>query len=362
MKKLILSVGLILSAIAFAVTPDKMPPLPDGAFTFAVIPDTQGYDGEGRHTKRGRAPGVGPTTNRQLDRIVDWLLANAEKENIRFVAHTGDLTDMNNDPQWAFASNALARIDGKIPYAISPGNHDMESTGDTKMFKRYFPASRFTANGWYVGSYDGNSGSCCLFESGKEKFVVVTLPCDAPDDAVAWADEQLTKYADRHAIISTHRDLGMKDEKNTRKFTKDAAAMKKEGRNFEKEYKPDTTLLGRMTWHKRYGKRGNSGVDLWKKLYSRHANIFLVVSGDQGQVKVTRVDEKGVNGNMVHSIMQDTGRGLIRIFRFIPAEKRIACYTIDPGHGGAVVHDCWCWHDDALFNFELPYPASVEAR
>ena len=56
------------------------------------------------------------------------------------------------------------------------------------------------------------------------------------------------------------------------------------------------------------------------------------------------------------------GGGYIRIFRFIPAEKRIACYTIDPGHGGAVVHDCWCWHDDALFNFELPYPASVEAR
>jgi len=362
MKRMMLIFGAFLTAIVFADTPDVLPPLPDGAFTFAVVPDTQGYDGEGRHTKRGRAPGVGPTTNKQLDRIVDWLLANAQKENIRFVAHTGDLTDMNNAPQWAFASNVLARLDGKLPYAISPGNHDMNGDGNTKLFQGHFPASRFSSNPWYVSAWDNNSGSCCLFESGAEKFVVLTLPCDAPDEAIAWADGQLAKYADRHAIVSTHRDLGMKDAKNTRKFTNDAAEMKKSGRDFEKEYEPDLSLLGRMTWHKRYGERGNSGVDLWKKLYSRHANIFLVVSGDQGQVKICRVDEKGEKGNMVHSIMQDTGRGLVRIFRFLPSEKRIACYTVDPQNGGKVVHRYWCWRDDKWFNFDLPYPGVSDAR
>ena len=160
---------------------------------------------------------------------------------------------MNNAPQWAFASNVFARLDGKLPYAISPGNHDMKRTGDTELFKRHFPASRFAAKPWYVG---------------------------------------------------------------------------------------------------------NSGVDLWKKLYSRHANIFLVVSGDQGQVKICRVDEKGEQGNMVHSIMQDTGKGYIRLFRFIPSKKRIACYTIDPGNGGKIVHHNGCWRDDAWFNFELPYPSA----
>ena len=74
-----------------------LPPLPEGAFTYAVIPDTQSYDGEGRHTKRGRAPGKGPTRNPKFDAIVDWLLANAQKENILFVTHTGDIVDMNND-------------------------------------------------------------------------------------------------------------------------------------------------------------------------------------------------------------------------------------------------------------------------
>lgn len=52
MKIVILLVGVVcmcysaLSDVATAES-DKMPPLPEGAFTFAVIPDTQDYDGEG---------------------------------------------------------------------------------------------------------------------------------------------------------------------------------------------------------------------------------------------------------------------------------------------------------------------------
>ena len=120
--------AFVVVSSAFA---EKMPPLPAGAFTYAVIPDTQSYDGEGRNTKRGRAPGVGPTRNDKLDAIVDWLVANAEKENILFVSHTGDIVDVNNDFQWRFASNAMSRLDGKLPYAVVPGNHDMKTSGDT---------------------------------------------------------------------------------------------------------------------------------------------------------------------------------------------------------------------------------------
>ena len=75
-------------------------------------------------------------------------------------------------------------------------------------------------------------------------------------------------------------------------------------------------------------------------------------------IKITRVDEKGVHGNMVYSLMQDTGAGFIRIFRFIPAEKVVRCYTIDPRKGGELVHSCYVWRDDLWFNFELPYPGT----
>ena len=368
-KLIALSLVAIMGWTAVAVGADckvdRLPPLPEGAFTYAVIPDTQAYDGEGRHTKRGRKPGTGPTRNEKFDAIVDWLVANREKENILFVSHTGDITDMDNDPQWRFASNAMSRLDGKLPYAISPGNHDMKADGDTSFFQRYFPASRFKGNPWYAATFPGytnsiglfvsgnNANTICLFGQGNEKFVVVTLECNAPDPVLSWAEKELEKYADRRVIVATHQDIGSIKQKNGCRIHND---LKKLSEEEQAKYTPDMSILGRMEWHKRHGKEGNSGKAIWEKFTSRLKNAFLVVSGDQGMIKITRVDEKGVHGNMVYSLMQDTGAGYIRIFRFVPSEKKIFGYTVDPKNDGKLVHSYGIWRDSEWFNFELPYP------
>ena len=359
----------VVAAAAFAalnLLAETMPPLPDGAFTFAVIPDTQSYDGEGRHTKRGRAPGVGPTTNAKFDAIVDWLVANAKRENILFVTHTGDIVDVNNDFQWRFASNAMSRLDGKLPYSVVPGNHDMKSNGDTSLFQRYFPASRYAGNDWYAATFPGftnsaglfvsgnNANTICLFGHGEDKFAVVGLECNVPDPVLKWAAKELEKHGGRHVIVATHQDLGAINKKDGRRILNDTKGLSKDELA---KYTPDLSMLGRMEWHKCHGKDGNSGKDIWKKFTSRLKNAFLVVSGDQGMIKITRVDERGVHGNMVYSLMQDTGGGFIRIFRFVPSEKTVRCYTVDPRNGGELVHSYGVWHDSKWFNFELPYPA-----
>ena len=42
MKKLMISLYAVLAAsLVWGKTPDVLPPLPEGAFTFAVVPDTQ---------------------------------------------------------------------------------------------------------------------------------------------------------------------------------------------------------------------------------------------------------------------------------------------------------------------------------
>ena len=46
MRTKIVASCLALVAVA-AVFAEKVPPLPAGAFTYAAIPDTQSYDGEG---------------------------------------------------------------------------------------------------------------------------------------------------------------------------------------------------------------------------------------------------------------------------------------------------------------------------
>ncbi len=55
---------------------ETMPPLPAGAFTYCVIPDTQLYHGEGTHVKKGRKPETGPTTNPAFESRVDWILGH----------------------------------------------------------------------------------------------------------------------------------------------------------------------------------------------------------------------------------------------------------------------------------------------
>lgn len=358
-----LSVAMVGAVFAVQAA-EFMPPLPDGAFTYAVIPDTQAYDGVGRHTKRGRAPGVGATRNAKFDATIDWLLANAEKENIRFVSHTGDITDMNNDHQWTFASNAMSRLDGKLPYAIVPGNHDMvRRSGDTSMFRRYFPASRYAGNEWYHATFagytnsaglfvsGGNANSICLFGQGNERFAVVSLECNAPDPVLEWAENELARLTNRHVIVATHMDVGAIKAKDRRGVCRKA----KDGK--DAELCPDLSLLGRIEWSKCHGKEGNTGRDIWEKFTSRLPNAFLVVSGDQGQIKITRVDEKAKHGNMVCSVMQDTGAGFIRIFRFVPSEKVVRCYTVDPAKGGAIVRSYGVWRDSGWFNFEIPYPS-----
>ena len=147
----------VLSALAlatFAGRAEKLPPLPDGAFTYVVIPDTQLYRGEGAHVKKGKKPQPGPTRNPAFASRVDWIAANIEKEKIAFVSHVGDIVDFRNAAQWAFASDQMAKLDGKVPYGISPGNHDIGGS-DTSEFNTWFPRARYETNAWYAGSFGG---------------------------------------------------------------------------------------------------------------------------------------------------------------------------------------------------------------
>ena len=50
MKKMTcLAVAAALALATAGVRAEKLPPLPEGAFTYVVIPDTQLYRGEGAH-------------------------------------------------------------------------------------------------------------------------------------------------------------------------------------------------------------------------------------------------------------------------------------------------------------------------
>lgn len=349
----------VLAALSFAAGADSLPPLPDGAFSYVCIPDTQAY---GKVTDPDT--GLVYVTNLPFASRVSWIVDNVAKERIVFVSHTGDVCDANGDEQWTFAEQMMSRLDGKVPYGVSPGNHDQETDsqrpGDTSLYAARFPSSRFGGYPWYAGCYEGyvnlagypvsgnNANSCQLIEAEGHRFVIVHIENNAPASVLRWADEQLEKYADRHAIIATHMFIGH--------------VLSEYRSSASKTQQPPPEQLGLLEWTKRHAKEGESGRKMWERHFCRHPNVFLIVCGDQSAVMTHHMTLTGDAGNRVDAFMQDysmvSGADWLRIFRFQPNDGKIEVYTYSPRK------DCLCegemfWNDPKWHRFTIPFPVAV---
>jgi len=130
---------------ADGVLVDGEPPLPqDGAFCFAVLPDTQFL----------------------LRKISDtylaqtrWIVEQKERRRIAGVLHLGDITNNNSPAQWEPAQRAMKVLeDGGMPYSLILGNHDYSEKGvckdRTTLFNDYFPVSKMKTFPHWGGTYD----------------------------------------------------------------------------------------------------------------------------------------------------------------------------------------------------------------
>ncbi len=321
-----------------------IPPLPDGAFTIVVIPDTQAYRGKGC---KATPDSTEPVTNVHLEAQVDWIIANREAHNIAFVTHVGDIVDKNNLDQWTVAKQHLDKLHGVVPFALTVGNHDMTSKGDARLFQQHFPAAGFADYPWYLESYRhdredqnvsaNNVNSAQLFSAGGLDFIHLSLECNAPDDVLAWADALLKRHPDRRALITTHMDLGIVEKpKTTAGYIHDPK--------------------GRMKWVKIHGARGNTGEQMWDKLYRKQPNLHLVLSGDQSRVTALRLENQADDGHIIHALLSDyMSQPALRLMRFIPKENRVEVLTVEVTQG-FLVETTRHVPDTAQHQFVLPFP------
>jgi hypothetical protein len=341
----------VLHAAEPAMSGSKpLPPLPDGAFTIVVIPDTQSYRGKGcKSTPDSRDP----VTNVNLESQIQWILAHQQEQNIVFVTHVGDIVDKNHEDQWVVARQHLDALRGVVPFALTVGNHDMSSKGDARLFQQFFPAASFAREPWYLESYQhdredqhvsaNNVNSAQIFSAGGLDFLHLSLECNAPDDVLHWADGLLRRHADRQAIITTHMDLGI-------------------------AHKPKTTAgyiddpKGRMHWVKIHGERGNSGVEMWEKLYRKHANLRFVLSGDQSRVTALRLEQQADDGHVTHSLLSDyMSQPVLRLMRFLPHQERVEVLTYEVAQGFLVERSRYV-PDTPQHQFQLPFPPLKMAK
>ena len=306
-------VVLLFLLLACTLNANELGSAEPNSFSLVALPDTQFY--------AEKQPEV-------FYAQTQWVVDNLEEQKIVFVTHLGDIVERCKASQeWAVASVAMRRLDGKVPYGMVVGNHDMVvGDGEADYFSMLFGGKSYALgnNEWYGGYLDNNMASFQTFEAEGLKFVIIHLPCNAPDYMLKWADMVLKVNSDRRAIISTHMFLGP-IEKPTKSQRSEES---KDCYNSEKRN-------GLMEWTKCYGRHGNTPKQMWEKCFSRHKNVFLILCGDQSTVQAINIELKNMYCDTVHACMSDykqlskqkIDNGFLRIYRFYPQKNEIKVMT-----------------------------------
>jgi murein tripeptide amidase MpaA len=252
-------------------------------FTIVVLPDTQFYSES--------YPGI-------FDNQTQWIVDNAAGMNILFVLHEGDLVNNDIIAQWDYANASMSLLDGNVPWAVLPGNHDGTNVGtigeDLTNYNIYFPYSRFSGQTWYGGAYNNiNTNNYVLFSNGEDDYIIFSFQYHPSDAILAWANTTIAAHSNRRAIVVTHDYLDVD------------------------------------------GTRTTEGDHIWNSFVSHHADqIFVVLCGHM-HGEASRQDT--VNGHVVYQVLADYqertpngGNGWLRILEFHPVEDKIYVKTFSP--------------------------------
>ena len=299
---------------ADAVLVDGEPPAtPPGAFTIAVLPDTQNYS--------QRYPETFLAQTR-------WIAENRKARNIACVLHLGDITNRNSPEQWENARRAMEVLDGSVPYFMVPGNHDYSDGGRCAdrgtLLNDYFPVAKFRDRPTFGGTYDKEpermENSFHLFSAGERDFLVLALEFGPRKDVVRWANEVAEKHADREAILITHAFI------------------------YYDETRYDWAKYGAdQRWNPHdYGVAKNTnddvtdGEELWRDLISRHENFIMTLNGHVLGDGLGRVTTQTPAGREVHQMLvnfqmrPEGGDGWLRLMEFRDDGATVQVYDYSP--------------------------------
>lgn len=271
----------------------------DDWFSIVALPDTQYYSES--------HPEIFTAQTR-------WIRRNVEDWRIAMVLHEGDITNRNNDEQWRNADLSCRLLDGKVPYAMAAGNHDMGPGGsarnrDLRLYRKTFPKDRFDCQpGWGDRFGEGMENHFRTFRACGMDFLVVVLEFGPRDEALDWANDVVSQHPQHRAIVVTHSYMSC----------------------------DDTRVHDIPASPRRYGCGGNDGEEMWQKLVRKHPNLFLVLSGHVLGDGLGRRTDRADDGHAVHQVLANYqmkergGNGWMRVMRFFPAEGRIDFTTWSP--------------------------------
>ncbi len=330
MKKFALILGILCCMTAAAQhRADRQSLSDEDSFSMILLGDPQGY--------------IKYDINQPLfDLCMAWVSDNIDHLNIKAVLCTGDLVEQNENAvmnrkmlnqtsreMWEAVSESFEWLDNKVPYIISPGNHDYgyrSAENGMTHFPEYFPIERNDA--WRdvcVGVFPNRNGleslenAAFLFnDSNWGRLLVISSEFAPRDEVLEWAKGMAAKYEDAKVFFITHSFLRQRSA----------------ARTDNEKYK-----ITPRNW----------GEDIWKKLVEPSSNIRLVLCGHTGKPGefedsvAYRVDKNSA-GKDVHQMMFNVqilgggwegngGDGWLRILEFLPDGKTVKVNTYSPLFG-----------------------------
>jgi len=286
-------------------------------FTLAILPDTQVY--------------VSYPVLDFFESQIDWIIANKDARNIVYVLQEGDCTEYNTASEWTKFRNVMSQLDGVVPYAFVPGNHDgmYYPPWDTSLMNQFYPVASFASWPTFGGVFEPAKidNSFHVFEAGGLKWLVLALEFGPRDEVLAWASQVVSNHPSHKAILVTHAHVYSDD--------------KLYGAGTGQAWAPTA-----------YG-RPNDGIDVWNKFIRRHPNFALAFNGHVLNDGAGRVVMTGDHGNKVYQMLGNYqhyvngGNSLLRIVEFTPDEDKFAVQTYAPYSDTFFVHPK---HDFAYTN------------
>lgn len=289
-------------------------------FRFVALPDTQRYSEDLKPPNPIALDPMG--TYRYFVDQTRWIVENAEKQDLRYVIHLGDIVqDAQDSAQWERALSAMNVLHKSgIPYGTVVGNHDLlrdkEHVYDA--YLAYFGPRRFEGKPWFGGASPRGTSNYQVIRYGDYEFLFMNLSYATPRDDVAWANDVLAKNRDKVVIVSTHAylwDMGI----------------------VAGRYGEDVGLPAMSQRMNRSGRveGGMMSQEFYESFVNKHPNILMVLCGHSG-LDWYRTD--GVNGAgkpviealTDYQVLPNGGEGYLRIYEIDPEAGTLTAESYSP--------------------------------
>ncbi|MFI6785438.1 LamG-like jellyroll fold domain-containing protein [Micromonospora sp. NPDC050276] len=256
-------------------------------FALAVLPDTQYLFDEDSSDPE------------PLNATFRYLNQERKDANIVFMTHLGDVTEHGSEHEVALAGETFRTLDGKLPYSVLAGNHDIRGGDDQRgdsVYLRTFGPQRFASMPTFGGaSPDGYNSYHVLRAAGRD-WLVLALDWRISDKGLAWAQGVIDEHRTKPIILTTH-DLAWADDAGAAKLS-------------------------------------DNGQRLWDRLIRNNDQIFLTLNGHYWPPGRTTLTNAAGNDVQVHiTNYQDRyygGAAMIRLYHFDLARNVIDVETFSP--------------------------------